>query len=75
MIILGGGVTHMGQLLLEPALQIVHDRAMQVPRRAVQIVPAEMNVDAGLVGAGALVYHNMDVDGMFQRERVMVGAS
>lgn len=75
MIILGGGVTQMGSLLLEPARQIVRDRAMQVPRKAVRIVQAHMDVDVGLVGAGALVYHSLGVNGVFQPEGMMVGAS
>ena len=75
MIILGGGVTQMGSLLLEPALQIVRDRAMRVPRNAVRIVQAHMDVDVGLVGAGALVYHSLRVNGVFQPEGMMVGAS
>src|SRR5437588_9679292 len=37
MIILGGGVTQMGTMLMEPALRVVQERAMQVPREAVRI--------------------------------------
>jgi len=60
MIILGGGVTQMGPLLMEPALQIVKERAMHIPSKAVRIVQAELGVDAGLIGAGALVYHSIE---------------
>ncbi len=58
MIVLGGGVTQMGPLLMEPALRIVRERAMKVPREAVRIVLAELGVNAGLVGAGALIYYH-----------------
>ncbi len=75
MIILGGGVLQMGSLLLEPALHIVRGRAMQVPRKAVRIVQAHLGGDVGLVGAGALVYHRLGVNGALQREGVMAGAS
>src|SRR6266849_1354038 len=57
LIILGGGVTQIGDILIEPALRIVQDRAMAVPRDAVRIVLAELGANTGLVGAGALIYH------------------
>ena len=58
MIILGGGVTQMGTMLMEPAMRVVHDRAMKVPRERVQILMAQLGANAGLVGAGALIYYN-----------------
>jgi len=58
LIILGGGVTQAGSLLIEPALRIVQERAMKVPRDAVRIVQAHLGTDVGLVGAGALIYHS-----------------
>ncbi len=61
MIILGGGVTQMGELLIEPARHIVATRAMRVPREAVRIVPAKLGNDVGLIGAGALIYYNNDI--------------
>lgn len=56
LIILGGGVSQMGSLLLEPAMRIVEKRTMRFPRDAVRIVMAELGADVGLVGAGALVH-------------------
>jgi len=58
-IVLGGGVTQMGPMLMEPALRIVQERTMKVPLDAVRIVLAELGGNAGLVGAGALVYYYM----------------
>lgn len=58
MIILGGGLTQMGSMLMEPALRIVQERAMKVPCQSVRIVQAQLDADAGLVGAGTLVYYN-----------------
>ncbi len=57
MIILGGGVTQMGPTLMEPVQHVVQERAMKVPRDAVRIVLAQLGTNAGLVGAGALIYH------------------
>ncbi len=56
-IVLGGGVTQMGSLLLEPALRLVRERTMRVPREAVRITLAELGANVGLVGAGALIYY------------------
>ena len=58
MIILGGGVTQMGPMLMEPALRVVQERAMKVPRERVQIVLAQLGSNTGLVGAGALIYYH-----------------
>jgi len=58
MIILGGGVMQMGRMLMEPALRIVQERAMKVPRDAVRIGLSQLTRNAGLVGAGALIYSN-----------------
>jgi glucokinase len=55
-IILGGSVTKIGEPLLRPAQRIVEERAMPVSRECVRIVLAELGGDAGLIGAGSLVY-------------------
>lgn len=57
-IILGGGVMQMGRMLMEPALRVVQERAMKVPRDSARIVLAQLTRNAGLVGAGALIYSN-----------------
>jgi len=51
MIIVGGGVAELGELLLEPARQVVRERAFPVSTRAVRIVPAELGDEAGVRGA------------------------
>jgi glucokinase len=48
----------MGPMLIEPALRVVQERAMKVPREAVRIVQAQLGDNAGLVGAGALIYYH-----------------
>jgi len=42
---------------MEPALRIVQERAMQVPRDAVRVVQAQLGANVGLIGAGALIYY------------------
>ena len=60
-IILGGGVTQMGALLIEPARHLVTTRTMRVPREAVRIVTAQLGNDVGLIGAGALIYYDNSI--------------
>lgn len=67
MIILGGGVIQIGPLFMEPAAQIVRERAMKGPREAARIVPAQLGENVGLIGAGALIYHSMEKNALFQR--------
>jgi glucokinase len=53
LMVIGGGVAQAGPLLFEPMQRVVDERAMQVQRQAVRIVPAELGGDAGLLGAAA----------------------
>jgi len=55
MIIVGGGVAQMGDLLLNPARQVVRERAFQVSAQAVRIVPAQLGDNAGVLGAAIFV--------------------
>ncbi len=56
-VILGGGVTRMGDMIMEPALRIVQERALAAPRQAAQIALAQLGDNAGLIGAGALIQY------------------
>jgi glucokinase len=51
MIIVGGGVAQMGDLLLEPARRVVTERAFQLSAQAVRIVLAQLGDNAGVLGA------------------------
>jgi glucokinase len=53
MIIVGGGVAKMGELLLEPARQVVRERAFRLAAGAVHIVQAQLGDDGGVLGAAA----------------------
>jgi glucokinase len=50
-VILGGGVSAAGNLLLEPILQTVKERVHLIPVEKVQFVFAELGIDSGLLGA------------------------
>ena len=51
MIIIGGGVAELGDLLLEPARRVVKERAFRMSAQAVRIVPAQLGDEAGVRGA------------------------
>jgi glucokinase len=50
-IIIGGGLSKLGDLLLEPAREVVLERAFQLPARAARIVTSQLGDDAGVLGA------------------------
>lgn len=60
-IILGGGVSQMGEILFGPANQILQRHTMPVPKAAMSLVMAELGSNVGLIGAGALVYYQHDM--------------
>lgn len=51
MIIIGGSVSKMGELLFRPVRQQVSKKAFGLPTDAVSIVPSKLGDDAGLIGA------------------------
>ena len=54
-IVIGGGVSKMGELLFEPVRRAVRERAFPLLAQAVRIVPAELGDDAGVFGAAIFV--------------------
>ncbi len=58
LIIIGGGLSNMGDRLLQPARDTVRERAYQISSDAVRIVPAALRGDSGIIGAAAWVLHN-----------------
>ncbi|MFC2025046.1 ROK family protein [Chloroflexota bacterium] len=55
-IIIGGGMAKMGDLLLEPVRQVLKERAFQLSSQAVRIVPAQLGNDAGVYGAAIFAF-------------------
>ncbi len=55
LILIGGGLSRMGRLLLEPASKVVRDRAYELPVAAVRIELARLGADAEALGGVALV--------------------
>lgn len=56
MIIIGGGMSKMGDMLLKPARQTVKQRAFQLPARTVRIVRAQLGGDVGIIGAAVAFF-------------------
>jgi glucokinase len=58
-VVIGGGVAQAGDLLLDPIRRTVDERVFMVPREKVMIVPAELGVHAGLIGAALWARENL----------------
>jgi glucokinase len=59
-VVLGGGVTHMGELILKPLQEEVNRRAMPAFRENVPVVLTDLKGDVGLYGAVAIVLQNYE---------------
>jgi glucokinase len=59
LILVGGGVAKMGDLLLEPAKKVVRERAFATSAGAVQIKPALLGDDSSILGAAAFVLDSL----------------
>lgn len=59
-IVFGGSVAKMGDLLLNPVRQLVKDRAFELSAQAVRIVPASLGDDVGLLGAACFALEQID---------------
>jgi len=55
MLVIGGGVSNLGELLLAPARKVVLERAFAFPAQMCKIVRAELGDDSGVVGAAVWV--------------------
>jgi glucokinase len=56
MIILGGGMAELEELLIAPARRVVAERAFPVSAQAVRIVTAQLGNEAGVYGAAAFAF-------------------
>ncbi len=55
LILIGGGLSRMGELLLAPARKVVSQRAFHLPAQAVSIETSRLGTDSAALGAVALV--------------------
>lgn len=55
-IAIGGGVSKMGSMLLQPARRVVKERAFKLPSQTARIVRARLGSNAEMIGAAAYVF-------------------
>ncbi len=60
MIVVGGGVAGMGDMLLDPARRVVRERAFLVSAEAVSIVSSQLGSDAGMLGAAIFALQQVE---------------
>ena len=63
LIVIGGGFAAAGDLILEPAHELLAREALQPMRDSVRIVRAELGTSAGMVGAGMAAFEMLDAAG------------
>lgn len=56
LVIVGGGLSRLGDRLLEPARRVIRECALRPGRDLVRVVEAELGADAGMIGAGLLAW-------------------
>jgi glucokinase len=61
-IVVGGGVMALGELLLEPARAELRARALP-PMGSVPVVAAELGPSAGMIGAAAMARMELEAGG------------
>jgi glucokinase len=59
-VVIGGGVIAAGELLLAPARAVIAERVLPFLRESVPLVAARFGVEAGMVGAAALAYDEIE---------------
>ena len=52
LVVIGGGVSEAGELVLAPIREVVAERALEPARTQVRVVAASLGVRAGIIGAG-----------------------
>ncbi|MHC1785239.1 MAG: ROK family protein [Anaerolineaceae bacterium] len=58
-IVIGGGLTHIGPLLLDPCIQALKENIHPVLVNSARILLSELWNDAGVIGAGALIWERI----------------
>jgi len=62
-VVLGGGITNFDDLLFEPIRRIAFARAIPTLSAVVEIVPAELGANVGILGAAAVAMANLETRG------------
>lgn len=62
-VVLGGGITNMGDLLFEPVRRFALERSMGPLADVVEIVPAQLGGQVGVLGAAAVAMDRLNLNG------------
>jgi glucokinase len=60
LIVIGGGLSHIGEMLLEPAFKVAEERAFKEAYQAVRFAPPQLGRDSGVLGAAAFARQEME---------------
>lgn len=63
LIVIGGGLSNMGDMLLGPAFKTAEERAFKETYRTVHFAPAELGRDSGVLGVAAFALHELEKTG------------
>jgi glucokinase len=63
LIVIGGGFAAAGELLLEPAREVIEHEALKPMREDVRVVRAELGTLAGMIGAAMVAFEAVDEPG------------
>ncbi len=61
-VVVGGGIAQAGDLLLEPARQVINQRAFPPSLRKVEVVQARLSDLSGMYGAAAMVFYDLKIN-------------
>ena len=59
LIVIGGGLSNIGDILLKPAFKVAGERAYKEAFRAVRFAPAELGRNSGVLGAAVFAFQGM----------------
>ena len=60
LVVVGGGFGAAGDLVLEPAREVMRREALEPARDSVRVVPAKLGAEAGVVGAALVAFEALD---------------
>ena len=63
LVVIGGGFGAAGDLVLDPAREIMRREALEPARDFVRVVPAQLGPEAGVVGAALVAFETLDAAG------------
>jgi len=61
-VVIGGGISQAGDFLLNPAREVIRERAFPPQLRTVEVVQAELGDLSGVYGAAAMVFHQLRIN-------------